>query len=110
VSDEKNVEVDNVELIDYLRVIWKRKVLVIGATFVSIIAAVILSFLLPKVYEASVIFLLEESKIARGLTIPGINPTIIGTYGKTYEGIIKNKNLLVQVVKKSFNLTKNPIT
>ena len=70
-SSEKAMEEDNVELIDYLRVIWKRKVLIIGATFVSIIAAGVLSFLLPKVYEASVIFLLEESKISRGPVAPG---------------------------------------
>lgn len=42
-----------VELIDYLRVVWKRKVLIILMTIFSIFAVAVPNLLLPSVYETS---------------------------------------------------------
>jgi len=53
VSAEK-FEDDAFELVDYLQVIWKRKVLVMAVFLIFIVTAVVVSFSLPKVYEASV--------------------------------------------------------
>jgi len=42
---------EEVELMDYLRVIWKRKWLIIIPTFICMIIAGIVSFLLPPIWE-----------------------------------------------------------
>ena len=98
-----------VELIDYLMVIWKRKMLIIVGTLACMAAtAVVVSFMLPEVYEASVIFLLEESKIPQERVVSQyLNPIIFETYGKTYEGVIKNRAAMNQAIKK-FQLDKEP--
>ncbi len=44
---------EEVELIDYLRVIWKRRWLIVGGTLICMLAALVVSLLLPKVYETS---------------------------------------------------------
>ena len=46
---------NEVELIDYLTVIWKRKWLIIGGTIVLVIAAIIANFILPRVWEVDAI-------------------------------------------------------
>ncbi len=48
---------DEIELIDYIIVIWKRKWSIIGGTLGFIIIAIILSFLLPPIWEVDAIFL-----------------------------------------------------
>lgn len=98
---------DSVELIDYLRVIRKRKGLIIIGTFVCMVAAGAVSFMLPKVYETSVVFLLEESRISQEKVVSSINPLIFDTYGKTYEGIIKNRNAMNGAMEK-FHLAEEP--
>ena len=42
---------DEIELIDIFRVIWKWKYLIVGGTAICAIAALIISFMLPKVYQ-----------------------------------------------------------
>ncbi len=44
---------DEVELIDYLRVIWKWKWLVVGGTLICAIIAAVISFQMPEIYEIS---------------------------------------------------------
>jgi len=44
---------EEVELIDYLRVIRKRRWLIVGGTIACMIAALLISLLSPKVYEAN---------------------------------------------------------
>lgn len=52
---------EEVELIDYLRVIWKRHWLIGGGTLACIAAALAVSYTLPKVYQGSVV--LETGKL-----------------------------------------------
>jgi len=53
--EEKMEEEDTIELIDYLKVVWKyRYLIVIGVVFCTVVAAA-WSFTLPKVYRASTI-------------------------------------------------------
>jgi len=44
---------DEVQLIDYLRVIWKWKWLIILGTFLCMVVAGVVSFTMPKIYEVS---------------------------------------------------------
>lgn len=53
----------NVELIDYLRVFWKWKLLIILITVVCAVASGVISFVLPEIYQSSVI--VEIGRIAR---------------------------------------------
>lgn len=46
---------DEVELIDYLRVLWKYRFWIIGATFLSALVALIISFLFPPIWEVSIV-------------------------------------------------------
>jgi len=47
------MEQNEAELIDYLKVIWKRKGLIIGGTLVAAAAALVVSLSMPKTYEVS---------------------------------------------------------
>jgi succinoglycan biosynthesis transport protein ExoP len=47
--------VDEIELIDILRVLWKWKYLIIGGTIMCALAAAIYSFTLPKIYSVDTI-------------------------------------------------------
>lgn len=47
------MEEHDLELIDYLRVIWRRKSLIIGGTLVAAATALVASLLMPKTYEVS---------------------------------------------------------
>ena len=44
---------DEIDLADYLRIIWKRKRLIIFGTLICVFVAGIVSFLMPKIYEVS---------------------------------------------------------
>jgi LPS O-antigen subunit length determinant protein (WzzB/FepE family) len=50
-----SVASDEIELIDLLRVLWKRKNLIVFGTLISVCAAASIAFMLPKVYEVSAI-------------------------------------------------------
>jgi len=42
-----------IELIDYLIVIWKRKGLIIGGTLISVLTALVVGLSMPKIYKVS---------------------------------------------------------
>jgi len=65
---------NEIELIDYLNVLWKRKWLIIIPTFVLLVAVGVYSFFLPQVWEVDAI--IQPSKY------------IIQTEGGTYSEII----------------------
>jgi len=46
---------DEIELMDYLRVIWKWKYLIVGGTLVCAIVAWAISFSIPKVYRIDMV-------------------------------------------------------
>jgi uncharacterized protein involved in exopolysaccharide biosynthesis len=47
------VEEDTIELIDYLRVVWKRKGLIIIGTLLCMVVAGVVSVMQPKTYRAT---------------------------------------------------------
>ena len=101
------MEEDTIELIDYLRVIWKWKWIIIIGTFVCIVATGAVSFLLPKSYQASVTFMVSEPKMAEASNFGNAQYFIsypLQTYLsyplQTYEGIIKNRLLEAKVIER----------
>ena len=62
------MEEDNIELADYLRVIWKRKILIIVGTLVCMVAAWVVSLWLPEIYRA-------EALISIGKTVIYLPPS-----------------------------------
>jgi uncharacterized protein involved in exopolysaccharide biosynthesis len=106
VSAEK-FEDDAFELIDYLQVIWKRKVLVALGTLAFVGGGVLVSFTSPKLYEASVTFLLEESKISTKAISRGFGPKVVEMHLHTYDRIIKNRKLANQAIT-HFRLDQEP--
>ncbi|MEI6154299.1 MAG: Wzz/FepE/Etk N-terminal domain-containing protein [Deltaproteobacteria bacterium] len=46
---------DEINLIDYVKVVWKRRKLIIGIVVVVVIATTIYAFLQPKIYEATAV-------------------------------------------------------
>ena len=101
------MEPDTIELIDYIRLVWKKRWLIAGITIFCMVVAGIISLILPKMYKASVIFLVEESIIPPENIGPQPNPRIFETYTRTYEKMIKNKNLLLQTISR-FHLDETP--
>jgi len=102
-----HMEQENIEYINVIGVIWRRKVLIFLGVLSCIVLAVVVSFFLPEVYRASVTFLLEESRSSHETAVSQINPQIFETYGKTYEGLIKNKGAIQKAIKQ-FSLYKEP--
>ncbi len=62
------MEEDTVELIDYLRVIWKRKIIIIAGTLICTVAAAVISLRLPEIYRA-------EALISIGKTANSPDPS-----------------------------------
>jgi len=52
---------DEIDLIDYLKVIWKRKIGVIIITIIAVLGTSLISlFVLPKIYQSSVLIKIGE--------------------------------------------------
>ncbi|MGQ0810800.1 MAG: GumC family protein [Nitrospiraceae bacterium] len=109
---------DEVTLIDYWRVIWKRRRMIGGLFITAVLAAIGISFLLPKIYESTATLLPQiESKEAGGLaallaasgagntaqnlgiTLPGM-PT---TPTDLFVAMLKSR-IMADAVIKQFNL------
>jgi len=99
---------DEIDLTEYLKIVWKWKHLIVLGTLAVGIIAVIISLSLPKIYRATVIFLVTASPVVRE---PGKNPAVSETpyeiLLETYRGLIKSKSSLVTALKK-FKLDQNP--
>ena len=80
-----------IELIDFLNIIWKRKWLIILSTFFLVIASGVISFLLPSKWEVDAI--IQPSKY------------IIQTEGGTYNEIVvvDPKQIAEQINEASYN-------
>ncbi len=65
---------ENTELIDYLGVIWKWKLLIVLITVVCAITSGVISFVLPKIYQSSAIFEVGRISRYRGASREQIEP------------------------------------
>lgn len=93
-----------IELIDLLRILWKRKKLILLGTLMLTVIAAGVSLLLPKVYEVSAI--IEPGKIVhdRAIFTPEvIRENILGEAYDTY--VRKSLNLTPSEYPKKFKVT-----
>jgi len=81
---------DEINLIDYIQVIRKRKWLIIFGTFICMIVAGVVSLLMPKIYRGEATFKITAKEMV----------SIIGNL---------DKEKLKQVLPKTYNLVKNPV-
>jgi len=65
---------ENTELIDYLGVIWKWKLLIVLIAVVCAITSGVISFVLPKIYQSSAIFEVGRVSRYRGASREQIEP------------------------------------
>jgi len=63
VKEEASIYEDEINLMDYIEVVVKRRRLIIGIFLVAVIVAAINSLLLPKVYQASASIMLMPSTV-----------------------------------------------
>ena len=92
------------ELIDYLLVLWRWKTLIVLGTVVAAAAALAVSFVMPKVYEATTTLMVLKSKFGSDQLL---GPQQLAFTAKTYEGIVKNSGALSEALVK-FKLTQPP--
>lgn len=107
---------DEIELMDYLRVIWKWKYLIIAGTLICAVAAGMISFAMPKVYRIGMviqpgILTISESGNEVYVDTPGNIKAIIeaGTFdgeisngiGESNDGLSKSLSLKVDILKDS---------
>jgi len=105
---------EEVNLLDYWRVIWKNKGLIIGLCFTSVLAALVFSLLSPKIYESTVTILAPKegggggmlsTLAASGLVqqLPGISIPSLTPTRDTFISILKSRTMAQDVVEQ-FNL------
>ncbi len=64
------MEEDTIELVDYLRVIWKRKRLIIVGTLVCMVVAGVVSLRLPEIYRAEALISIGNTLASPPLSSP----------------------------------------
>ncbi len=58
------MEEDTIELVDYLRVIWKRKGLIIVGTLVCMVAGGVVNLRLPEIYRAEALISIGKTLVS----------------------------------------------
>lgn len=96
-------EPDGLDLIEYLKVLWKWKWLITGGTVLATVVAFVLASRTPLTYEALVTLLLAPSRIPGAPDAPR-EPTVTPD---TFVDIMKGKSLVAEVVQR-FGLDKAP--
>lgn len=84
--------VDEIDLIDILRILWKRKIMILALTLILIVTAGVVSMMLPKIYKITAI--VEPAKDAEGKPVElseAIRENILG--GAYDQQLIKKNNL-----------------
>jgi capsular polysaccharide biosynthesis protein len=86
---------EEINLMDYIQVIRKRKWLIILGTLICIIVAAIISLLMPKIYRGEATFKIAKEIIAKEITTAKEMVNIIGDL---------NEEKLKQVLPENYNL------
>lgn len=89
---------EEVELIDYLRVIGKRRPLIVGGTLACMIGALGINFWLPKVYQGSMI--LETGKIYGLAKSDQQEKLELIEDPKSIEAVLKSDSMLYELKKR----------
>ncbi|MBI3990038.1 MAG: hypothetical protein HY347_10540 [candidate division NC10 bacterium] len=105
---------EEVNLLDYWRVIWKRKTLIIGLCFTSVLATLAFSLRSPKIYESTATILVPKEGGGGGLfgalaasglvqQLPGISIPSLTPTRDVFISILKSRTM-AQDVMEQFNL------
>jgi hypothetical protein len=99
------MEEDTIELIDYLRVIWKRKILIIVGTLICMVVAGVVSLMLPEKYRVDAIISIGKTLVSSSSSAPLDTPgnlakSIPIEYGLSEEEALKYL-LKVEVVRET---------
>jgi capsular polysaccharide biosynthesis protein len=84
-GNQQNIQEDEVDLKEYLKIIIKRKKLILGVFLVSIFIAVVVSLCMPKIYE-----------ITSTIQLGSVNEPLIKN--EDAKAIILNQNSLLSVI------------
>ena len=87
---------DEINLLDYWRVVWKYKWLIVGLCFVSVLTAMILGLSSPKIYESSATVLIPKEVGAGGLLSAIAGSGIAGT---SMPSLTPNRDLFISILK-----------
>jgi len=109
-------QTDEINLLDYWRVIWKRRWLILSIFFISVISTAIISLRMTPIYQAKATLMPVESSQGRFSAalgalqnIPFVGGAVGGALGKTATDkliSIMNSRTLAENVIKSLNLVK----
>lgn len=91
----------DVELIDYLRILWQWRWLIIGGPLLAGFVAYLIVVLMPRTYRAAVTLLIAESKIPPP---QGSDSATIRISPETFEEMIKNQSVAAEAIQR-FELT-----
>lgn len=94
----------DLELIDYLRVVSRRRWLILCGTTAVALVAFVTGIMSPKTYEASVTLLVTDSKIPRADGTEAVR--VVSP--ETFEAIIKNQSIAADAIRR-FELDRPPL-
>jgi uncharacterized protein involved in exopolysaccharide biosynthesis len=93
----------DIELIDYLRIVLRRKWLIGVGTVAVALLVFVATLMRPRTYEASVTLLVTESKIPRPEGVDGARVVP----PETFEAVLKSQSLASETIRR-FNLNNAP--
>jgi polysaccharide chain length determinant protein (PEP-CTERM system associated) len=91
-------------LVDYVTILWRRKVWLLLSFLVGIILSVLLVFFLPKSYRSTTLILVEEQKIPEEFVRSTISGSVEGRLSTIRQQVL-SRSFLQQIIE-SFGLFK----
>ncbi|MEK6715299.1 MAG: GNVR domain-containing protein [Candidatus Omnitrophota bacterium] len=85
--------------IDYIKIIFRRKWLLLAAIYIGLISGIVTSYILPKSYESSTLMLVEEGKIINPIISSLAVSTKLTERMRSIQEQILSWNSLTQMVK-----------
>lgn len=106
-ADYRPVEDDEINLLDYWRVIWKRKILIGSLCSLSVLAALVFSILSPKIYEATATIITPREGAGSGLlSALGASMLAQQMVGPSIPSLTPNRDNFISILK-SRTMTQN---
>ncbi|HYH04963.1 MAG TPA: GNVR domain-containing protein [Bacillota bacterium] len=103
--NEPLVEETTIDLKDLFRILKKQRLLICGVFGLAVIGATIISFMLPKVYEAETTLRIKQSKsLGSSLLaeLPMGNPMMTKQQMSTYAEIMVSRTVIEEVIAKAY--------
>ena len=99
-EEEKNHE-DEIDLMEILKVLWKRKKIIICGTMIFTLISIIISFLIPKTYRSDGFYVLSSTReLDQQMSVPEY---------KKYSSIFANPDKFIKYVKQQKQLNSDDI-